>query len=169
MLLSKPQKRILELIREFGGLKRNMLFELTGRLQNLDVMLNQLKVAGKISLNREYFCDDIGKICERDKETALEILIAVTDEMPEYMEAGQPPFALTFFKMRKEKLCRYDICIVPVGKEILVGTMLNVAETKHRIIILELASIEQREYFSGSCEYVYAIKENGKYHFYKGD
>ena len=70
-------------------------------------------------------------ICDRNTETAFEVMLAVCGRPPEIYCRGQPPFSLTFFKEREQKLCRYDICVVePMAGSMVVSAMLGSADTE---------------------------------------
>ena len=67
MLLTKTQKRILELVREYGGMKAEMLERLCGGSHRFDVVLRQLEMNRMLFKMGEYYCDDSKIICGRDR------------------------------------------------------------------------------------------------------
>lgn len=136
MLLTKTQKRILELVREYGGMKAEMLERLCGGSHRFDVMLRQLEANRMLFKMSEYYCDDGKIICGRDTETAFEVMLAISDPPPEIYCRGQPPFELTFFKCKDEKLYRYDVCVVNAGREIVINAMLQGMKNKIGIPVL---------------------------------
>lgn len=167
MLLSKSQKRILELIREFGGLKKELLFELAGKPPDYEKLIWELQSGGRVFLQGEYLCDEEKQPCERDIEIALEVMLEIGEEDIEFFQRGISPFAVTFFKQRQEKLYRYDICIVPTGKEIVVSAQLEAISSNYRIICLVVDDLSRRNMLNFPCEHIFVTKENGEYHYYK--
>ena len=168
MLLTKIQKRILELVREYGGMKAEMLERLCGGSHRFDVMLRQLEANRMLFKMGEYYCDDSKIICGRDIETAFEVMLAVADPPPEIYCRGQPPFELTFFKCKDEKLYRYDVCVVNAGREIVINAMLQGMKNKIGIPVFVAERIEQTELLTVPPDCRFAVKQNNKYIFYGG-
>lgn len=168
MLLTKTQRKILEIIREYGGMRADMLKRLCPEAYSFEVALHQLEVNRRIVRTGEYLCDDTGVIGDRNTETAFEVMLAVCAEPPEVYCRGRPPFSLTFFKEREQKLCRYDICVVEPGREMVVSAMLESADHNCRVIIAVLESTERGEYLRIPCDTFICIKEKTGYRFYKG-
>ena len=132
MLLTKTQKKILENVREYGGMRADMLNSL---------------------------CPDA---------YSFEVMLAVCGHPPEIYCRGQPPFSLTFFKEREQKLCRYDICVVTDGREQVVNAMLGGMAGKYGTAIFVLEQKEQAERMIVPPDCRFAVKENAKYIFYGG-
>lgn len=168
MLLTKTQKKILEIVREYGGMKAGMLKRLCPEAYSFEVSLHQLEVNRKLIKTGEYYCDDTALICDRNTETALEVMLAVCGHPPEIYCRGQPPFSLTFFKEREQKLCRYDICVVTDGREQVVNAMLGGMAGKYGTAIFVLEQKEQAERMIVPPDCRFAVKENAKYIFYGG-
>ena len=168
MLLTKTQKKILEIVREYGGMKAGMLKRLCPEAYSFEVSLHQLEVNRKLIKTGEYYCDDTTLICDRNTETALEVMLAVCEHPPEIYCRGQPPFSLTFFKEREQKLCRYDICVVTDGREQVVNAMLGGMAGKYGTAIFVLEQKEQAERMIVPPDCRFAVKENAKYIFYGG-
>lgn len=168
MLLTKTQKKILEIVREYGGMKAEMLKKLCPDAYSFEVSLHQLEVNRKLIKTGEYYCDDTLLICDRNTETAFEVMLAVCGHPPEIYCRGQPPFSLTFFKEREEKLCRYDICVVTDGREQVVNAMLGGMAGKYGTAIFVLEQKEQAERMIVPPDCRFAVKENAKYIFYGG-
>lgn len=167
MLLTKTQKQILEVIREFGGLKFEMLFELTGRPRYFNKLINELRNGGRLFPVGAYLCDEEKQVCGRETESAFEVMIQLCETSPKTFLKGVSPFELTFFKEKKEKLFRYDVCIVPVGKEILKIAQLEGIDGRDRIICIVLEDLSRGAMLNIPCEHCFAIKDKGKYRFYK--
>ena len=168
MLLTKTQKKILEIVREYGGMKAEMLKKLCPEAYSFEVALHQLEVNRKLIKTGEYYCDDTALICDRNTETAFEVMLAVCEHPPEIYCRGQPPFSLTFFKEREQKLCRYDICVVTDGREQVVNAMLGGMAGKYGTAIFVLEQKEQAERMIVPPDCRFAVKENAKYIFYGG-
>lgn len=168
MLLTKTQKKILEIVREYGGMKAEMLKKLYPEAYSFEVSLHQLEVNRKLIKTGEYYCDDTALICDRNTETAFEVMLAVCGHPPEIYCRGQPPFSLTFFKEREQKLCRYDICVVTDGREQVVNAMLGGMAGKYGTAIFVLEQKEQAERMIVPPDCRFAVKENAKYIFYGG-
>lgn len=168
MLLTKTQKKILEIVREYGGMKAEMLKRLCPDAYSFEVSLHQLEVNRRLIKTGEYYCDDTALICDRNTETAFEVMLAVCGRPPEIYCRGQPPFSLTFFKEREQKLCRYDICVVTDGREQVVNAMLGGMAGKYGTAIFVLEQKEQAERMIVPPDCRFAVKENAKYIFYGG-
>ena len=168
MLLTKTQKKILEIVRKYGGMKAEMLKKLCPEAYSFEVSLHQLEVNRKLIKTGEYYCDDTALICDRNTETAFEVMLAVCGHPPEIYCRGQPPFSLTFFKEREQKLCRYDICVVIDGREQVVNAMLGGMAGKYGTAIFVLEQKEQAERMIVPPDCRFAVKENAKYIFYGG-
>ena len=168
MLLTKTQKKILEIVREYGGMKAEMLKRLCPEAYSFEVSLHQLEVNRKLIKTGEYYCDDTLLICDRNTETAFEVMLAICELPPEIYCRGQPPFSLTFFKEREQKLCRYDICVVTDGREQVVNAMLGGMAGKYGTAIFVLEQKEQAERMIVPPDCRFAVKENAKYIFYGG-
>ena len=168
MLLTKTQKKILEIVREYGGMRADMLNSLCPEAYSFEVSLHQLEVSRRLIKTGEYYCDDTLLICDRNTETAFEVMLAVCGHPPEIYCRGQPPFSLTFFKEREQKLCRYDICVVTDGREQVVNAMLGGMAGKYGTAIFVLEQKEQAERMIVPPDCRFAVKENAKYIFYGG-
>lgn len=168
MLLTKTQKKILEIVREYGGMKAEMLKRLCPDAYSFEVSLHQLEVNRRLIKTGEYYCDDTALICDRNTETAFEVMLAICGQPPEIYCRGQPPFSLTFFKEREQKLCRYDICVVTDGREQVVNAMLGGMAGKYGTAIFVLEQKEQAERMIVPPDCRFAVNENAKYIFYGG-
>ena len=168
MLLTKTQKKILDIVREYGGMRADMLNSLCPEAYSFEVSLHQLEVNRKLIKTGEYYCDDTLLICDRNTETAFEVMLAICGQPPEIYCRGQPPFSLTFFKEREQKLCRYDICVVTDGREQVVNAMLGGMAGKYGTAIFVLEQKEQAERMLVPPDCRFAVKENAKYIFYGG-
>ena len=168
MLLTKTQKKTLEIVREYGGMKAEMLKKLCPDAYSFEVALHQLEVNRKLIKTGKYYCDDALLICDRNTETAFEVMLAICGHPPEIYCRGQPPFSLTFFKEREQKLCRYDICVVTDGREQVVNAMLGGMAGKYGTAIFVLEQKEQAERMIVPPDCRFAVKENAKYIFYGG-
>lgn len=168
MLLNKRQKNILRIVRDWGGMKKETLAFLCGE-SGFERDFTQLLRLGLIRETAGYYCDDGKLICERETETAFEVLISAFTSPPDMLLAGFPPFALTFFKERGEKLYRYDICVAERGSEAYITAAAEAKNLKSRIVIFVIEDERQIPLLKISGEYRFAVKRNGKYHFYGGN
>ena len=169
MLLTKTQKKILEIVREYGGMRADMLNSLCPEAYSFEVSLHQLEVNRRLIKTGEYYCDDTALICDRNTETAFEVMLAICGQPPEIYCRGQPPFSLTFFKEREQKLCRYDICVVTDGREQVINAMLAALGGKYGTVIFVLEEMQQAERLTVPPDCRFAVKENTKYTFYGGN
>ena len=168
MLLNKRQKNILRIVRDWGGMKKETLAFLRGE-SCFESDFTQLLRLGLIRETAGYYCDDGKRICEWETETAFEVLMSAFSSPPDMLLAGEPPFALTFFKERGEKLCRYDICVAERGREAYITAAAEACNLKSRIVIFVIEDEKQIPLLKISGEYRIAVKRNGKYHFYGGN
>ena len=105
---------------------------------------------------------------ERKANTdAIEIMLKIETEKIDLLQKGTYPFVLTFFRNKEERLWRYDICVVPKGREAAVSALLEGMYAKYRVIVFVLEDPEQRKELYVSCEYCFVWKEDGEYHFFK--
>ena len=170
MLLSKPQKTLLEFLRVFGALREDQastLLEAQYGAQRMEPVIRQLLCGGMIRCENGLMLLPDGK-ADADRIEAADIMLLLSpEELPVTTQRGMPPFSLTFFKTRGEKLWRYDICPVHPGKEPIVCAQLEGIPQKYRMIVFVLRAVSQRELLYTACEHCFAIKENGKFRFYK--
>lgn len=169
MLLTKTQKKILELIREYGGMKAEMLKKLCGGQRWFENELKRLSQLGRLFETEGYYCDECKVICGRDTETAFEVMLAASAKPPEMFFTGNPPFALTFFKNKDEKLYRCDICVAHYGREAVVNALLAGLVFKYRVVIFVIEDERQIPFLKIRGEYRFALKRNEIYHFYGGN
>ena len=73
------------------------------------------------------------------------------------------------FKERGEKLYRYDICVAERGREAYITAAAEACNLKSRIVIFVIEDERQIPLLKISGEYRFAVKRNGKYHFYGGN
>lgn len=168
MLLTKRQKRILAVIRDWGGMKKETLSFMCGEI-GFERDFTQLLRLGLLKETAGYYCDEGKRICERETETAFEVLSSAFTSPPDMLLAGFPPFALTFFKERGEKLYRYDICVAERGREAYITAAAEACNLKSRVVIFVIEDENQIPLIKISGEYRFAVKRDGKYHFYGGN
>ena len=169
MLLTKRQKNILRIVRDWGGMKKETLAFLCGESGGFERDFIQLERLGLLKETAGYYCDEGKRICERETETAFEVLMSAFSSPPDMLLAGFPPFALTFFRERGEKLYRYDICVAERGREAYITAAAEACNLKSRIVIFVIEDERQIPLLKISGEYRFAVKRNGKYHFYGGN
>lgn len=169
MLLNKRQKKILRIVRDWGGMKKETLSFLCGESGGFERDFIQLVRLGLIHETAGYYCDEGKRICERETETAFEVLMSAFSSPPDMLLAGEPPFSLSFFKERGEKLYRYDICVAERGREAYITAAAEAKNLKSRIVIFVIEDEKQIPLLKISGEYRFAVKRNGIYHFYGGN
>lgn len=170
MLLSRPQKNLIEILRHFGAVRENQLFQLLKmdypNLQ-LEPAIRQLVCGGQIRRDSGYLMlSDGGKI-DQKVLCAIDVMLLLETKHIEMIQKGSNPFTLTFFKERSEKLWRYDVCVVKPGTEILIDALLENINHKYRMIVFVLEKREQQKSLTVPCEHCYAWKQDGSYRFYK--
>ena len=133
MLLTKRQKNILRIVRDWGGMKKETLAFLCGESGGFERDFIQLERLGLLKETAGYYCDEGKRICERETETAFEVLMSAFSSPPDMLLAGEPPFSLSFFKERGEKLYRYDICVAERGREAYITAATEAGNLKSRI------------------------------------
>ena len=169
MLLTIPQKYLKGLLKNFGALKISQIEQLL-KMKNKNYTYKQTVLSmihnGEVreigdfltSLNRGIIPENI---------IAIDIMLRIENEKIELIQKGTDPFNVTFFKYKKEKLWRFDICVVKPGYEQVVTAKLEGINSKYRTIIFVLENPDQQEILIAPCKYCFAWKENGEYHFYK--
>lgn len=169
MLLTVPQKYLKDLLKDFGGLKKSqieMLLKMQGKYITYERTVIPLIRNGEAMEIGEYLTAQKGNII-RENVVAVEIMLKIESECIEVIQKGTAPFTLTFFKKRSDKLWRFDICVVKPGYELVLTSALEGINAKYRTIIFVLEYPEQQENLIAPCDYCFAWKEKGEYHFYK--
>lgn len=169
MLLSKPQKNLVDILRQFGAIREDQAKKLLQQCYpglHFEPVVHQTVCGGLIRRENGYIYDRNGRP-EPDIETAVDVMLLLEPKHIDAMQKGSAPFALTFFRERQEKLWRYDVCIVAPGKEAMICAALENINHKYRMIVFVLSSLEQQKKLDVPCEYCFARKEDGTYRFYK--
>lgn len=169
MLLSKPQKYLLDILRQFGTIREEHAERLLAMHSpdiQAQVQLRQLVLGGLIRQNNGLiYLPDVAP--DVSAAETIEIMLLTEPEQLPVFQKGVYPFSLTFFKEREQKLWRYDICHVKTGLEIAVTAALEGLNPKYRMVILVLDRPDQRLGLSVPCEHCFAWKQDGVYRFYK--
>lgn len=169
MLLSKAQKSLLEMLRSFGALRGIQAEHLLG----MDYPSAQIKPAIHQLICQSLVHQKNDCITAPNREPdmnildAIDIMLLLEPDHVELFEKGVPPFVLTFFRQRQDKLWRYDICPVIPGKEMLISALVENINQKYRIIVFILETPEQQKMLIVPCEHCFTWMENGVYRFYK--
>ena len=169
MLLSKPQKELLELVRQYGAIRMDQAKRLLQQRYSdlkFDTIVHQMECGALLRKDNEVLRAP-DRTIKADILLAFDIMLLLEPKHIEVMQKGAEPFALTFFRQRKDKLWRYDICIVAPGREFVISTLLENIHQKCRMIVFVLNSSEQQASLTVPCEHCFAWKENGTYKFYK--
>lgn len=126
----------------------------------------------RIKQSNGYLFSHSGKLDERPIE-AIDIMLLLGPAYTEPYQKGTEPFALTFFKQRRDKLWRYDVCPVAYGTEAVISAQLEGKDNKYRMVVFVLEKEEQMQGIQVTCEHCYVLKNAGEYEFYlyskKGD
>ena len=169
MLLTVQQKYLKGLLKDFGGLKKCQI-EILLKMQNQYATYEGTALPmirnGEAREIGEYLTAPKGNII-RENIIAIEIMLKIENERIEVIQKGTAPFDVTFFKKRRDKLWRFDICVVKPEYEIVVTAALEGINPKYRTIIFVLENPEQQENLIAPCDYCFAWMKNGEYHFYK--
>ncbi|WP_077534365.1 DUF5697 family protein [Massiliimalia massiliensis] len=169
MFLSKPQKELLEILKQVGSLKElqaKKLIEMKYAKSNWETTAHQLACNGKIYREQGYITLPNQSI-DQDIINAVDIMLLIESCHIEIFIKGTKPFSLTFFRQREHKLWRYDICPVPVGKEMIICALLEGINCKYRTIVFLLEKLEQRPCIDTVCDHCFVQKSAHTYHFYK--
>lgn len=169
MLLSKPQKDLQELVRQFGAVRVNQAKQLLRQKYsglNFETVVHQME-CGALLRKENDILREPDRTADADMLLAIDIMLMLEPRHIEVMQKGTEPFALTFFRQRKDKLWRYDICIVTPGREPVLCAALETIRHKYRMIVFVLTTPEQQTKVTVPCEHCFAWKENGTYKFYK--
>lgn len=171
MLLSLPQKYLLSLLKSFGALRDDQaakLLHMNNEFAKLEPTVYPLVCRGDVIRDNGYIIARGGTF-SHDTIAAIDVMLLLESKNIDTIQTGVKPFDLTFFKLKKDKLCRYDICVVMPGREAVIVAALEGIFTKHRTIVFVLKELSQRELLYAPCDYCFAIKENDKYHFFKAE
>ena len=169
MVWTAPQKKLLELIEQFGALRENQakaMIETLFPKAPWEILLFPLLSAHAVRRREDFLFSPTGKYCKETIE-AIDVMLLLGANLGEPFFSAEKPFVLTFFKTREGKLWRYDICPVAVGEEIAVCALLENIGIKHRKVIFSVTEKEQMAELWIPCEHSFAIKQNEQYEFYK--
>lgn len=169
MFLNMQRRYLYEVIKTLGFIKREQAEKLLlAKYPSSDFLLtvNGLKSS---ALVREYsgYLLERGEEISEDIRIATELMMKITDGKIENVQKGVFPFTVTFFRSRADRLWRYDICIVPNGREAVVSAALEGMYAKYRVVVFVLEDPEQQKDLYVSCDYCFVWKEDGEYHFFK--
>ena len=170
MYLSPVQQEVLELLREFGGLRGDQVQALMDmrhqkKVRGISAMLRQLVLHHMAGQQDDIFTAE-GRAASNDTLAAIDIMLQLPGTVQSFLP-GKQPFALTFFREKKNILYRYDICPVPPGKELVISAQLEQMNPRYRIIIFLLCDLKQREYLTAPCQYRFAVLQDKTYYFYE--
>ena len=169
MLLSKPQKDLLEMVRQYGAVRTDQARQLLRQKYtglNFDTIVHQMECGALIRKEKDILREQ-SKVVNTDVLLAIDIMLLMEPKHIESVQKGSEPFALTFFRQRQEKLWRYDVCIVTPGREPVICAALENISHKYRMIVFVLGSPEQQTRLVAPCEHCFAWKKDGTYKFYK--
>lgn len=169
MLLTVPQKYLKDLLKDFGALKKNQvesLLKIKDKYSNYERTVIPM-INGREAMEKGEYLTTYNSSIVRENIIAIDIMLMIENENVEVIQKGNAPFTLTFFKKRSDKLWRFDVCVVKPGYEMVLTAALEGINPKYRTIIFVLENPEQQENLIAPCDYCFAWKQNGEYHFYK--
>lgn len=169
MFLTTPQKKLLDILREFGTLRTDQaerLLKMDNPAIQLAAHLHPLERGGRVQRHGD--CITLQHSPPNtDMMEMIDIMLLLEPEHIAHFQKGAQPFAVTFFKYREDKLWRYDICKVSPGTEPVVTALLEGINAKYRMLVFVLENLAQQHGIRVQCEQCFAWKENGEYKFYK--
>lgn len=169
MFLTVPQRRLLDILRQFRTIRTDQaekLLKMEEPKLQFTPMLRALECGGRVRRHGEYLTLQNAPL-NTDTIEMIDVMLLLEPKRIEQFQKGDNPIAVTFFKYREDKLWRYDICRVVPGTEAVVNTLLENINAKYRMIVFVLENPEQRYGISVPCERCFAWKEDGEYKFYK--
>ena len=175
MFTTATQQVILDLLQQFGAIREDQaekILKQTFPHAELRRTIFPLLSGRRIKQSNGYLFSHSGKLDERLIE-AIDIMLLLGPAYTEPYQKGTEPFALTFFKQRRDKLWRYDVCPVAYGTETVISAQLEGKDNKYRMVVFVLEKEEQMQGIQVTCEHCYVLKNAGEYEFYlyskKGD
>ena len=169
MLLTTPQRRLLDILRQFGTIRTDQaekLLKMEDRKLQFSPMLRALECGGRVRRHGDLLTLQNAPP-NTDTIELIDIMLLLEPKAIVQFQKGNNPIAVTFFKYRDDKLWRYDICRVVPGTEPIVNAQLETLNAKCRMIVFVLERPEQQHGISVPCERCFAWKEDGEYKFYK--
>lgn len=169
MLLTVPQKYAKSLLKDFGALRKSHVEKILRiKYPHKSYKSEIYQLIAKQEIKRQ---DDFliygNKEIDLKTIAAFDVLSLIADSTTETIQKGKEPFNVTFLKQKNDKLWRYDICVVSQGFEAMVTSQIENINAKYRVIIFVLENPDQQKNIIVPCEYRFAWKKDGEYHFYK--
>ena len=174
MYLSNMQKRLLELLKMYKGLRFdqcNQIICAEFERVNFETVIRQLVYLELIERINEFILLK-GVELDTDICDAVDVILMFSVKNIQTHRSAAMPFLLTFSKNNSAgKLCRYDISVCRQGEEPVLSSMLESINQKHRIVIIILDFLEQTDELTIGCKHYFAVKEQGQFRLYgkKGD
>lgn len=159
---------ILDLLQQFGAVREDqaekiLLFKFPAA--TLERTIFPMLSGRVIRRSNGYLFSRSGKLDERIIE-AIDIMLLLSPDPNEAFLRGADPIILTFFKRRKDKLWRYDICPVAYGTETVINAKLENTGAKYRMFVFVPEKEEQMNGIHVDCEHCYVLKNDSGYEFY---
>jgi len=177
VLLTKPQERILGLLKTYRCLRDDQICRLVGREFQGETAFIGRQLERLHSLFRHRLCQP-GPGCtgviraspDEDLIRAVDVMLEFQKHGLETFRPGKPPFKLTFFKTSQDGFLRaYYVAVVRKGAEFFISQPAQAAcKGRNNAVIFVLDSIQQTKHIQLSTEHYLAIKKDGGYQFYKG-
>jgi len=161
MILIEPMKRGLEIVRMFNGLEREQLYFLLKKeypKRNANTDINRL-LRMKLVTAQDDAIIIPGTDTDSDIREAVQILISFWNKNILSYNRGQSPVLLKFSKLMRGFVCDFYVC--KTGDL----SMLRLEDNTAVIVLAETKNKFQN--IKLNCEILIAVKEYGKYLFYK--
>ena len=170
MFLSDDQKRILELVKTYGCLRKSQIetfLTAVNEYFRMDVSIRQLLYLNLIQSDNDIISEN-NRQPDYDALDAIDALLCFPLPDIQLHKPASEPFLLTFFKNNTDgKLCRYDICKCTPSNEHILAVQLEGLNEKYRIIIIILNNKEQQNKLHISSNHCFMIREGDTFKIYK--
>jgi|GEM_PF-1979588 len=171
MFLIEPMRRVLEIARMFNGIEKDRLYfiakkEYPNRNPNMDIdRLCRMKL---ISVEDGAVCVSDSAILPNMNE-AVEIMIKFWNKNILGFEQGESPVLLKFTKLVKGKARTFYVCDAGNLSGLRIrgenAAVIVIADSQNYQVTQSLQKLQGLL----DCEVITAVKEYGKYYFYKGE
>lgn len=178
MYLTEDQWQILAVLKETRCLRPNQALRLlrAGGAQKtkpqVNAALRQLRYMGELIFLSESVValpECRGQEPDGDMLDAVDVMLDLTGERLEGVAAHRAPFLLRFLATRKDgRLASFALLAVESGREAESVALAENADGDHRAVVFLLRDIEQRGKLRTALPHYFAIRENGRFRYFKG-
>jgi len=175
--LNKAQKYVLELLREYGALKKSQLeamarYKVADYLSDLNGYLRQMYQGKEIEIRPcgeqdAYIClpgaePDDGLIA------AFDVVIALRERI-EMHYRGTTPVKIVFAYDTKSRVQEAFVLPVPPGGEAAMAAYADAKlQDKFKTVFFLCYKKSQMKSVVSQCNHIFAVRENGEIRFFKG-